>query len=82
MFEDLGLKITIQVNLKIVNFLDITFDLNNGKHYPYRKLNNSPLYINRLLDHPPQILNNLPAACDRKTDLPRPGFFRPGVAAL
>ena len=66
MFEDLGLKITIQVNLKIVHFLDVTFDLDAGKHYPYRKPNDTPLYINKLSDHPPQILKNLPAAIGRR----------------
>ena len=55
-FNDLGLRITIQTNLKIVNFLDVTFNLSNGKFYPYRKPNDKPLYINRLSNHPPSIL--------------------------
>ena len=33
-FKELGLNITIDSNLKITNFLDITLNLNNGKHYP------------------------------------------------
>ena len=36
-FKELGLKITIQCNLKIVNFLDVTLDLNTGKYHPYKK---------------------------------------------
>ena len=35
-FHQLGLRITIQTNLRIVNFLDVTFNLINGKYYPYR----------------------------------------------
>ena len=34
-FKELGLNITFDSNLKITNFLDITLNLNNGKHYPY-----------------------------------------------
>ena len=45
-FKDVGFDITIQANLKIVNFLDVTFDLQNGTYKPYKKPNDSPLYIN------------------------------------
>ncbi len=43
-FEQFGLKITAEVNLHVVNFLDVTFDLNNGKFKPCRKPNDDPLY--------------------------------------
>ena len=33
-FELFDLKITAESNLRIVNFLDVTFDLNNGKYRP------------------------------------------------
>ena len=46
-FEQFGLKITAEANLHVVNFLDVTFDLNNGKFKPYRKPNDDLLYINR-----------------------------------
>ena len=69
-FKDLGLHITIQTNLKIVNFLDMTFNLNSGKYYPYRKPNDMPLYIHRLSNHPPLILKHPPAAISRRlTDI-------------
>jgi hypothetical protein len=55
LFEQLDLKITAEVNLNVVNFLDVTFDLNNAKHKPYRKPNDDPLYINRHSNHPPSI---------------------------
>ena len=42
-FSELGLKITAQSNLKVVNYLDITLDLPTGKYYPYRKPDNNPL---------------------------------------
>ena len=65
-FKDLGLRITIDANLKIVNFLDVTFNLNTGKYYPYRKPNNDPLYIHRSSNHPPSILRNLPVSISRR----------------
>ena len=43
-FEQFDLKITAEVNLNVVNFLDVSFDLNNAKHKPYRKPNDDPLY--------------------------------------
>jgi hypothetical protein len=46
-FEKFDLKITAEVKLNIVNFLDVTFDMNNAKHKQYRKPNDDPLYINR-----------------------------------
>ena len=69
-FQELGLRITIQTNLKVVNFLDVTFNLCNGKYYPYRKPNDKPLYINRLSNHPSSILRQLPASISRRlTDI-------------
>ena len=65
-FAALGLRITIQTNLRIVNFLDLTLDLNCGKHYPYRKPNDTPSYIHKLSNHPPPILRNIPAAISRR----------------
>jgi hypothetical protein len=38
-FEQFDLKISAEVNLNVVMFLDVTFDLNNTKHKPYRKPN-------------------------------------------
>ena len=38
-FEQFGLKITAEVNLHLVNFLDVTFDLSIGKYKPYWKPN-------------------------------------------
>ena len=69
-FKELGLKVAIQSNLKTCNFLDLTLCLNNGRHYPFRKDNDTPLYINRSSNHPPAIIKNLPAAISRRlTDI-------------
>ena len=49
-FKEIGFKIAIKTNLKVVDFLDITFNLSNGTYKPYRK---TPLTIR------PQINNQL-----------------------
>ena len=64
-FEQFDVKITAEVNLNVVNFLDVTFDLNNAKHKPYRKPNDDPLYINRHSNHPPSITRQLPTAVNK-----------------
>ncbi len=56
------LKITAEANLHVVNFLDATFDFNNGKFKPYRKPNDDPLYINKHSNHPPSIIKQLPTS--------------------
>ena len=45
-FKDVGFKIEIQTNPKIVDFLDVTFNLENGTYRPYKKPNDRLLYIN------------------------------------
>ena len=54
MFKELGLKIKIDTNMAIVDYLDITLNLSDGKFYPYRKPDNLPVYINKLSNHPLQ----------------------------
>ena len=58
--KEFGLKITIETNLKIVNFLDITLNLTSAKYQPYTKPNDSPLYINAHSNHPKNILKSIP----------------------
>ena len=43
-FAEFGLKITIEANLKILNFLDVTLNLHSGEYYPYRN-RETPHYI-------------------------------------
>ena len=59
-FQSFGLKISIDINLQITDFLDVTFNLKNGKYYPFRKPNNGPLYINALSNHPKNIIKEIP----------------------
>jgi len=48
-----GLKITIEANKKVVNFLDVLLDLYTGKYKPFNKPNNNPTYVHIKSNHPP-----------------------------
>ena len=65
-FQKHNLSITIEVNLKVVNFLDITLDLNSGVFKPYMKPDNLPQYINRRSNHPPAIIKSIPEAVNKR----------------
>ena len=65
-FKKQGLNISISTNQKICNFLDVTLNLTDGTHYPYRKPNNETLYIDTNSNHPPTIIKHLPAAIGRQ----------------
>ena len=60
-FKNEGLQITIEINLKKVDFLDVQFDLLNNKYFPYKKPNDTPLYVNKSSNHPPSILKQIPS---------------------
>ena len=50
-FKNCGLKITIKVNLHILSFLDITLDLRNNTHEPYREPDRHHVYVNKNSNH-------------------------------
>ena len=57
MRKDIGFATDLETNLKNVDFLDITFNLSNGKYRLYKDPNNLLSYINKYSNHPPQIIN-------------------------
>merc|ERR1711942_352304 len=59
-FKDQGLAITIEINQKRVNFLDLTLDLESGLYKSFRKPGDKPLYVSAYSNHPPQVLKNIP----------------------
>ena len=65
-FSEYGLGITIFINLRRVDFLDITLDLDKGTFKPYRKPGDRPLYVNSQSNHPPQVIKNIPAGIERR----------------
>ena len=58
-FSDNGLQIEIKCNQKIVDYLDVTLDLNNGT-------NDEFLYINAKSNHPPNITKQLPISIESR----------------
>ena len=65
-FKDYGLIITVEANLHIVNYLDVTFDLQKGTYLPYRKPDNPPVYINSCSNHPPTVIKQLPRSISKR----------------
>ena len=59
-FKRNGLNITIKCNQKIVDYLDVTLNLNDGSYKPYRKPNDTTTYVHKDSNHPPNITKKLP----------------------
>ena len=59
-FKNCGLSITGKTNLKIVVYLNVTFDLQSIRYNPFRKLDTLPVYIQKHSNHPSITLNRLP----------------------
>ena len=59
-FKRNAFQVTSSTNLTVTDFLDVTFDLKDSKYYPYRKENDSLLYVNARSNHPPSILKQIP----------------------
>ena len=65
-FAKNNLRITIEANKKVVNFLDVTLDLTTEKYKPYSKPTTTPLYVHSKSNHPPCIIKNIPEAINRR----------------
>ena len=65
-FHTNGFKIMTEANRKIVNFLDVTLNLENDTFRPYIKPGDSPLYVNSNSNHPPQVIKNIPAGINKR----------------
>ena len=66
LFKSHGLKITIASTGQVADFLDVTLDLSDGTYKPYRKPNDTPVYINAASNHPPSILKHIPKMVERR----------------
>ena len=65
-FQDNKLRITIEANKKVVNFHDITLDLNSGQHMPYMKPNSTLQYVNTKSNHPPTVLKSISVGINKR----------------
>ena len=65
-FKEVQFKIVIKTNLKKVDFLDIIFNLTNSPYRPYKKPNDSLLYVNTSSNHPPQVIKHIPISINKR----------------
>ena len=56
----------IASSLKIVDFLDVTLNLNNGIFKPFSKNNSAPTYVNIDSNHPRSLLKQIPNAVKQR----------------
>ena len=66
LFKENQLDIVIQCNMKTVNYLDVTLNLENSTYRPYQKENNQIKYINIESNHPPSIIKQLPLSIESR----------------
>jgi len=55
-FKNNGLDIVIQCNMKTVDYLDVTLNLNDSTYKPYHKPENETNYVHKDSNHPPNII--------------------------
>ena len=65
-FKEYNLSITIEANLKVVNFLDVQLDLEKGTFKPFAKPNDKLNYVNSQSNHPPGIIKNIPKSVNKR----------------
>ena len=65
-FKLLGLRIEIASNLKIVDFLDVTLNLNNGTFKPFSKSNSTPTHVNIDSNHPKSLSKQIPNSMNQR----------------
>ena len=66
--KDIGFNIEIKTNLKIVDFLDITFNLIDGIYRPFKKPDDKLSYLHTSSNHPPFIRQIPSSICCRLSD--------------
>ena len=65
-FKDFVLEIVAECNLRIVNYLDVTLNLNDGSFRPCDKPDDIIQYINKEFNHPPNLIKHLPASIEKR----------------
>ena len=65
-FKNNGLDVIIECNMKIVNYLGVTFNLNDGTYKPYQKPDNIIQYIHVEFNHPPNIIKEIPKTIEER----------------
>ena len=66
LFKEEGLELVIECNKKVVDYLDVTFDLKSGTYKPYSKPGDIIQYINVQSNHPPNIIKQIPKTIEQR----------------
>ena len=65
-FKENKLDKVIQCNVKRVNYLDVSLNLNNSNFKPYHKPDNEMLYIHKDSNQPPSILKQISTSTEKR----------------
>ena len=65
-FKDKGSETIIKCNLKVVDYLDETLNLNDGRYQPSHKANQETTYIHVGSDHPRQIIKKILRSIEKR----------------
>ena len=52
--------------MEVVNYLDVTFNLNDGTYKAYTKPNNEIKYIHKNSNHPPSVIPQIPLSIESR----------------
>ena len=66
LFKEYELDIAIQCNMKMVNYLYVTLNLENSAYRPYQNENNQIENINIESNHPLSVINQLPLSIESR----------------
>ena len=65
-FKEHAQDIIIRCSMKVVNSLDVIFNLNGGTYKPYTKQNNEIKYILKNSNHPPSVIRQIPLSIESR----------------
>ena len=65
-FKDKGLQMIIKCSLKIVDYVDVILNSNDGTYRPFNKPNEGTTYIHVESDHLPQIIKKIPRSIEKR----------------
>ena len=66
LFGEHNLRITVETDKTTTDFLDVTLDLTENTHAPYRKPNDTPLYVHVDSNHPPSVIKQIPKSINAR----------------
>ena len=69
-FKNTGLNVIIECNMKVVNCLDVSSNLNDGTYRLYQKPDIIIQYIHVDSNHPPNIINQIPKTIEKRLSQP------------